>query len=470
MPNPRTMLSIPLLAAAAGLSACALQKNPSATVLRSEDFIADPTAAPTAQAPAPAETPDDTDFFVAQDEPPFSLALDQAPPPAPPITSTAVAPPPLPRPHALSAHDDAYDLAAIPGEPILSGPTPAPAASPILIDAKLGELNGRPVRVQELMDELGPRLATKARERRFTREEWEFLRLAPQTRAITRDEWLLFARASFTSKLEGLLEDELLQAEARASLRPEQQQGLRYMVQEFGQQERRRHGGSQAELSRSLREGAEPKTEQQLRREREAAILIGYQIDERIRKRIRVSWKDVRLFYERNFEAFNPPATATFRMIQVPASDPEALDRVETALRAGAPFEEVARSLDNRHDRENAGFWGALQFSGDYAQATLFNEPLNSAARALTPGAWAGPLDFAGTKAFLFLEKVDQRSRPLSNPHVQLALANALNQQAFDHERRKYIGRLKDRASYSPIDEMAARLTQIAASRFWPQD
>jgi len=450
----RPILSTPFLVAAAALTACTLQKNPPSAVLRSEDFIADPTAAPTDQRAGirPA---------TAAQKQPHELSPETAP-------TTTVSPPP-PQISVLAAQDDAFDLAATPGEPMLAGPSPEPAAAPVFIDAKLGELNGRPVRVQEMLDEVGPRLASAARSRQFTPEEWKLLGLQPQTRSVTRDEWLRFARTAFSLRLESILEDELLQAEGRASLRPEQQQGLRYMVQEFGQQERRKHGGSQAELARSLREGAEPKTEQQIKREREAALLIGFQLEERIRKRVRVSWKDVRLWYERNYETFNPPATATFRMIQVPADRTEALARVQAALGAGTPFIEVARSEDNTNARENAGLWGTRQFTGEYKDATLFNEPLNTAARSLTPGNWTGPIDFSGTKAFLYLESIEQTSRPLSDPHVQLAIANFLNNQAFDNERKKYIAKLKERASYSPIEQMAERLTQIAAARYWPR-
>ncbi len=456
-------IRIGLFMAGAALTAvtpgCILEKNRQATVLESADFVADPTTTPTGR---PADVPQ----AGAGGSEPAAVPVAEAP--AVTVGGGAERPPAA---GALGATDGAFDVSVAAGPPVLSGDAPEPVGMPVLVEAKVGEINGRPIRVQELLDEVGPRLEATARRRTLTRDDYDFFGFrysgTGAEEPINRAQWLDFARAAFNSKLNGVLQDELLQAEARASLRPEQQMGLRYLVQEFAEQQRRESGGSQAELTRRLSEGG--KTVEQAKREREILLLIQYQLDEKIRKRVRVSWKDVRLWYERNYELFNPPAKATFRMIQVPADNAEALARVQGALKGGTPFAEVAATADNAFEPAKGGLWGDQTFTGEYAEATLFSEPLNTLAQGLQPGAWGGPVDFAGARTFLYLDSVEQIRRPLSDRDVQLRIANVLNSMAFESEQRRYIERLKERASFSDLGEMTALLTEIAARRYWPE-
>jgi hypothetical protein len=443
-----TVCAIGLLSAAG----CGLQKNRPATVLRSSDFVVDPTTTPTQAAAAPPV-----------ESPGGGVAEGEVEAPAVSVGNVGVEPPPAAP--AIGASDGAFNVSATAGGPDLSGPEPGSTGGPVLVEAKVGEINGRPVRVQDVFEVVGGRLDAAARTRRISEQDWALLRQRPQDREISRQEWLAMTERLFSLYLQQIMEDELLEAEARASLKPEQQMGLRYLVQEFGEQQRREAGGSQAALSRRLSERG--RTLEQAKREREMILLIQYQLEEKIR--VRVSWKDVRLWYERNFEVFNPPATATFRMIQVRADDAEAVARVEAALASGAGFEEVASGGDNFFERDKGGMWGEKQFTGEYAQAELFSEPLNTVARSLEPRKWAGPVDFGGARTWLYLEGVKQDSQPLSDRDVQLRIANELNRSAFQREQERYIERLKTRASFSDLNEMTRRLTEIAARRYWPE-
>jgi hypothetical protein len=444
------------LLAAAGVcictAGCALQKNKQATALSSADFVADPTTTPTQASPAASEKDGGEEAEPAVVEAPAASVG--------PVPAAAAAP-------GIGASDGAFDLSVAAGGPDLQGPQPDSSGGPVLVEAKVGEINGRAVRVQEVLDVVGGRLDAAARTRQLTAQDWALLRMGPQDREITRQEWLAWTERLLGLYLNQIMEDELLEAEARASLKPEQQMGLRYMVQEFGEQQRREAGGSQAALSRRLSEGG--RTLEQAKREREMILLIQYQLEEKIRKRVRVSWKDVRLWYERNFEVFNPPATARFRMIQVRPDNAEGIARVEAALAEGKKFEEVASGEDNVFDPGKGGYWGEKTFQGDYAQAQFFSEPLNAAATSLSPGKSAGPIDFGGGKTWLYLESVEQVSRPLSDRDVQLKIANDLNREAIAREQGRYIDRLKVRASFSDMDEMTRRLTEIAARRYWPE-
>src|SRR5438477_12551912 len=116
------------VAAGAG---CALRKaGPPATVLSTEDFIADPTTVPTdLRPPAPAvERP--------------------APSPQAPISVAA-------------ASEGILSVTAEAGAPTGEAPA-APLEPPVFVDAKVGEINGRPVRADEVLDLVGGRMRAAA--------------------------------------------------------------------------------------------------------------------------------------------------------------------------------------------------------------------------------------------------------------------------------------------------------------------
>jgi hypothetical protein len=322
---------------------------------------------------------------------------------------------------------------------------------PVLIDAKLGEINGRPVRAEEVFARMGDRLHQEARQE-----------------GMTRARWLRQAREHIYGHLFQLLQDELLQAEALASLRPEQRMGLRYFVQEMSENKRREAGGSRAAAERRLREETEHQTLQHAAREREAKLLVEHQLRERIRHRVRVSWKDVQLYYERNSDLYNPPSTARFRMIRVPASNSEGVQKVQESLESGIPFATVAATAENTYQRERGGLRPEVKFTGNYATAEMDLPGMLEAAQRLRPGEWTRqPVEYQGDKRWLYLESIQSTSRPLSNPDVQREIADLLTQSGFEAELALYIMRLQERASYTDLEEMTQRLVEIASERYW---
>jgi hypothetical protein len=415
------------LVLAAGIAAasggCSTGRAESARLLRTQDFLADRSAAS-----APAETPRPAAVAAA------SPAAVQVPPTPAPVPS------------------EELDVALTIG-PAVPAAQASQVERPLLIDAKVGEINGRPIRAQDVFLDVGPRIAAMRNERNMTRSKW----VEDSTRLIR--EWLELA-----------LIDELLQAEARASLRPEQQMGLRHMVQDWSENVRRESGGSRAAAERRAQE--QNKTIRQMERERETMLLIGYQIQERIRSRVRVSWKDVRLFYERNADVYNPPARARYRIIRVPRASSESVAAVQRMLESGTPFATVAATPENTFRREDGGLRTPdVQFTGAYGSAQLDLAPaLAEAARKLTPGTWtAQPIEQGDHVTWIFLEQIIRQSRPLSDRDVQIEIANRLNRTAVNAEQAAYIERLKQRASFTDLDEMARRLAEIAAERYWPR-
>jgi hypothetical protein len=442
--------------ATAALPGCGLQKGAQPqTVLRTEDFIADPTTTPTELRPARAPT--------LAAAPPAVTAIGASDQGEPLGDAPAITP--------EEARSGVGEVVLEPGDPHL-GVSAEAAEPPVLVDAKVGEINGRAIRVGDVLDEnMGSRLAEKARTRELTTDDritMARMGYAESARAatITRAVWLDFASALIKAYLAEQLQSELLEAEGRASLtKPEQQMGLRYMVQEFSEEARRAEGGSRAALARQ-----EGKSQEQIRRQQESLVLARYQYQREIEKRVRVSWKDIQVYYERHVDDFNPPPAASFRMIRVPTADAAAVEKISAALAApGARFEDVARLPENRSNGASGGLEGPKRFTGEYAEGRFYAEPLNTAARGLTAGQWAGPLQLGSDTYWLYLEAIRQINRPLTDRDVQLEIADILTRSARDAAAEAYFGRLMERASYSDTDEMTRKLVAIAAARYWPE-
>lgn len=432
--------ALPRLLAAAGIAAtiagCSARQSQPARLLQTEDFIAEE-----ARSREVAQTPVRTEYTA-------------------PETAPVVQPPVITRREALEGIED---VTAVVGSPCLRPNAEAtPVRKPVLIDAKIGEINGRPVRVNEVL--LGRNL------------EPAFIAKAAEPN-MTRGAWLADVQQNIRRELEWMLQDELLRAEALASLKPEQRMGLRYIVQEMSEDMRRQARGSRAEAERRLREEGKASTFSEMERKREAQLLVDYQLQEKIRRRVRVSWKDVRLYYERNFEVFNPPAEAYLRLIRVPANRADDVARIQAALDAGTPFEQVARLPENTY---NAAAGGAqerpITFSGNLSEAKLeVVESMATTIRTLSPGEFnRQPIEFVRgggnvDRMWIYLDSVRQRNRPLSDRDVQREIADLLSKQLTEKEIQLHISRLMERASFTDLETMTRRLVEIAADRYWPQ-
>jgi hypothetical protein len=428
------------LAGTGALTACSGSQRPP-VVLKTEDFIADPATMPTTLPAADPRVP--------------GVA------PAP----NAAAPRSIPVGEATTG---LTDVVVAPGPaPAADWPAATPAEAPVLIDTKIGEINGRPIRLRDFEQE-ETRIRQSARETR---------QLGPGTSPsgrTYREEWLAQTERIFRVRLNGILHDELLAAEARASLKPEQRMGLRAWVEEATQSKRRTLGGSNAELERQLRN--ENQNQQRFGKELEARILVQKRLEDVVTSRVKASWRDVKRYYQRNIDRFQPPSLARFRMIIVSEDNAEGVAAVKAALERGEPFAQVAANPANEYNAPEGGLFGDGQtpITGPYEQAEPFAiHELNQAARSLKPGTFsATPVARANREGkveltWLYLESLTSRSRSLSDPDVQMMIADNLTDEAVKAGRNAYILRLVRRATYNDIDAMVNRLVEVMADRYW---
>ena len=342
-----------------------------------------------------------------------------------------------------SAPEAALTLRADPGIP---GYTPAePTREAVLIDAKVGDINGRPIFANAFFAPLEARLVAESERLAF-----------PQ--------WLVLAQREIGRSIDLMVTDELLRAEALADLKPEQRQGLRAWLETNRQRMISQSLGSE-ELARQRMAEQEGKSLEQILSEQEEEALVRLNIQE-LSRRVSVSWRDIEQRYERDFELYNPPPTARFRLIRVSTSNTAAVDGVARELASGVPFEEVAAGPLNTFNVDTQGLYEQA-FGGAYEEHEFFGaDELNTAAHGLTPGAWAGPIVFGSQTGWLKLESIERTSTTLYE--AQLGIERELTLERRQAELSRYIERLIDRARVGNLNSIRQRLLDIAIERYAP--
>jgi len=322
---------------------------------------------------------------------------------------------------------------------------PQVVGSSVFVDSKVGDVNGKPVYAGTFLAPMAERLRAQAAE-------------------LKRPEWEKFARTEIERELDLFIEDELLRAEALASFTPEQKQGFLGFMDSLSKKMQSESYGSRA-LAEKRAEETDGKSFDEALRRRQNDELIKYQLGEQIYRRVNISWRDIEQTYNRYYDTFNPPPTATFRMIQVLTDKTDDIEAVKSRLAAGEAFKNIASGKINIYKAREGGL-DTLEMKGVKEQAKIYLNPkLNEAARTLPQGDVAGPIELDGSVAWITLESVDAKT--LSLYDAQLRIENVLREGRANEERKKYIDRLRARASMSKVDEMRDRLVEIAADRFY---
>ncbi len=323
------------------------------------------------------------------------------------------------------------------GGPSEGGMTVLASNSSPLIDAKVGDLNGAPVFAKAWLKPISGRLMAEGER-------------------LNRDEFRAFASTLIRDRLAGELKDELLYAEIQSELTAQEKAGLSQVLRNAQREQIRRAGGSVTAAERSLQE-ANDQTIDSFVRDRERQILVAEKYRREIDDKVQVSQRDIKLFYERNRDQFNPPPLATIYRIRLSADDAGSIAEVKRRLGGGEAFEEVALIEANTmsepfSEREIVGEFSAFEFYSI--------EPLNEAARTLTLGRTVGPIEHGSSVSWLHLSSIVDNSVSLYD--AQLAIENQLRSSQRRELEQRYIFRLIRRAGLAEFDEIINNLTDIA--------
>lgn len=373
-----------------------------------------PDAVPTddAASPAPATVPRDAE-----------AASNPIPAPAP-ETGTAAAPAP---------DDWAVTPASIePGEEIV-------------VESLVGQVNGEPIYADDFFD---PGLEA-------------FLRQAAAEQTLSQ--FKLSAEQKIQEKLRAVLQNELFLAEARASLTPEQQQGLFELLRQTRGEVISREGGTRTGAEAEIEEATGLSLEQ-LVRERGEQELARYWYQMKIEPRVIVSWRDIVQEYERNKHIYNPPPQIVLAAMTF-WTDREA-DTIETVRRrfaAGETFPEIAKSLG----LWNEGEWQRFPLGEKGLDGLQLREELRTALKGLDAGEWAGPVTVGDSTWWLHVTRIeDSGGLDLYDPKTQVLLGRAMHEMRRQAEEHRYLQSLLNEGMYADMERMKQRLVNIAVNRY----
>lgn len=350
------------------------------------------------------------------------------------------------------------------GMPTATTTAAAPAVSmgsAQVIDSKVGDINGRAIYASAFLEDMGARLRAQALE--FGKQTAAQGMNVVEVRPEARDAWEKLVRKIIQIKLENELETELLRAEAAASFTPEQKQGFVYFMQSVQRDLYSDNRGSRSIAGEKL-SAEDGQTVDEYLKNRELRELVGFQLARKVYRRINVSWRDIQLEYDKRTELYSPPPKAMFRLI-LPA-DGVTPESIEARLKAGEPFATLAADPKVNSYLVDKGGAEERVFKTKQAEADLFGPPdVNAVARTLKPGEWAGPLKAGRGVAFVSLETLEISPSDLYD--LQLKIEDALRRHKGDLARQKYIDRLKERASFTSLEEMTDSLTAFAVRRYF---
>ncbi|UCD75727.1 MAG: hypothetical protein JSV91_02195 [Phycisphaerales bacterium] len=313
----------------------------------------------------------------------------------------------------------------------------------VIVERMVGQVNGRPIFAEEFFEPIANRLIAEAEGK-------------------TLQEYGAVANAIIGVHLQEVVMSDLFLAEAEAGLTPEEQRGLiAWLNREREAIISGKGGGSEGETRNRLRETEQISLEEYLEARRDQA-LIWQLLQDKVKSRVIVSWRDVQREYDRRNREDNrytPPATLTLARIILPTeSRADAIEDVTRRLAEGESFTVVADSVGMR----DGGQWG------DFELADL-SEAIRLRVEGLSAGETAGPFEQGSTTQWLHVAKIDQPpARTVYDPEVQRELIEYIGSRREQEERARYIRSLFEGGIYDELNEMNIRLLEMAILRYGP--
>lgn len=322
-----------------------------------------------------------------------------------------------------------------------------------IVDALVGQINGRPVFAQEFLDPIEAKLVELAN--------------APDRVAGWRQ-----AQAILDARFEDFVNSELIISEAESQLTPEQQQGFFGWVKSLQEGTIAEYSESREEARERMRDELGMDIEEYIQQRRDAS-LVQYLLDKKVKPRTIVAWRDIEREYLVREKQFNPPPMVVIGRLALNAkSDAEKVAQVKGWFGAGKTFKEVAASLA----LEKGGTLVEIPVKPgeDAAAAIAGSEDLTPAAKAnlkgVEPGRPGAAIERGDSVTWLAISEVKQDPpRSLYDPDVQVQLRKELNAVRGAFERGRYISRLRSRWVSDDIERISGRLKEIALERYWKQ-
>lgn len=456
------------------LSACVPDSKLAPGSLSAGDFVAPSVvAAPDDEIEeAPATEPASTD------EPPLRTTTEVIEPVEPDRSPVAqpITPPlsdevtPGPRPRSVDAapapraERPQPRLLVLAAEPNLDPEAEVnPAAPPAVVGALVGQINGRPIYAEEVLDPIAARLRAAAREVREGRE--------------TREAFYGEAQDAIGRRLAQIVSEELFLSEAETKIPDEQRlQALDYYRQLVREQIVAEQGQGSVEAAERW---ARKEHQQTLQEHVDTVLrnaLIQQQLRQEVRSRVQVSWHEIKTAYREQYERFHPQPFARVRVLVLAAAAEQKRRQVEAALESGRELAELIElgEVEPLLFNERQGLFRATLPEASLETLSLFEEPvyrpLGEAARDLEPGETSAPIVFNEGRlvGWVALEALESPP-PVSLYEAQRDLRDEIMQAKTFRERERFQNSFLTPADSENIRVMAEMIFNIAVREYLPR-
>ncbi len=320
-----------------------------------------------------------------------------------------------------------------------------------LVDALVGQINGRPVFADEFLEPIAARLQEIAR---------------GEDRALARRQLISIVQERF----QDWVNSELIISEAESNLTPEQQQGFFGWLKTMQEGTIASYAGNREEAREAMREDLGMDIDEFMRQRRDAA-LAQYLLDRKVKPRTIVAWRDIEREYRNREAEFNPPAKVSIGRLALDAvRDADQVAKVKGWIAEGKSFVEIADAL--KLDKGGIVVRVPLK-AGETAEAAIeASDDIAPAVKAklkgLAPGVLSSPIERGTSLTWLAVVEVKQDAgRSLFDPNVQMQLRKEIDGIRSVVERGRYIGRLRSRWVSDDINRIEERLLLIAFERYF---
>lgn len=350
--------------------------------------------------------------------------------------------PPPTEPDSLGAGD--------PGA--VAGRTNQPGAGEVRTVAGLiGQVNGRPIYIDDFFQPIADYLANIGREQDYA----TFVQTAARLIKL---------------RLDTVIDNELLLAEAQSLLTSSEQAGVRFLKERIRGQLILSYGGSEGEANRRLIEetgvGLDEQVEQYHRQ-----ILIRDKVIKQIDSGVSVTWRDIERYYESNEAEFNPPPSIQLRLILVRDADDDTVSTINRKLASLEPFESVAEQY-SRYRPADGGLMGdPILLTGGIENTELTAWPeVDQGVRGLGEGEYAGPFMVGnnGTTAVWAYVELFSDGQGSSLFESQAKIKQLLEERQREDKRAAYYDKLRSRGNYDDKETMLIKLLEISIERWAP--
>lgn len=345
--------------------------------------------------------------------------------------------------------------AAAPVKPIPSAtpveltPRPMSPGDEAVVESVIGQVSGRPIFVDAFLEPIADQLRQ------------EGLRLS-------QNDFIKSAQAIINKRLSEVVLNELVLAEAEASLSQEEQMGLLAFLRDMKEKTIAKAGGTLFGAEQKVNQEQEM-TLSEYEEAQKNATLIQKLLYDRIEPRVIVSWRDVQREYELRKSEFNPPATVTLLRLQLSDTEQAALiEQAKTMLGDGVAFKDMVRLLSLDEFVSPLG-GGAMRIGPGGLSDVEVNEAFKPALSKLK-GQQGEVTEFIarqGRTVWLYVEKIEQPPGH-SLYDVQEQLIAELRARRTAEERDKYVRSLFQKGIFDELETMSRRVLMVAILRYSP--